>query len=570
MTRGTRPSRRRLRNTVAVAGLAIVAIGAMSPGAASRTSVVRHQGLPVSARPDRVLGPTPPAERIEFDLILRYRRRALRRFTTGVNDPASPDYHRYASAAELGRRFGVSSHELDRVRLWLREHGLDVVADYPQRTAFRVAGPTSLVDHALGVTMVDRRDRRTGVRYHQPRGPARVPMELTGTVALVDGLDTKPRFYRRPLAAPRQAGTHCADTPSCLTIDKLNRAFAITPLHDRGFRGEGQYVAVVMDGKVSQSDLDAFSAASGLTDVPPIETITVGAGPTAEELADPIGRYEATMDVETVQAIAPRARLLYFFAALQNFRGAIDAVVADGRAKIVTFSAGACDNGHSRGADDTALEAANGHGINVFASSGDAGAFTCLQGNPNDFRPFATDPADSPFVTGVGGTFLRYTANGTYVDETVWAGPLDNSGTGGGLAFAPQRPAWNARPGSTMRTRTANDRCQTSRRRRTRTADGSSSSMGRSSSRGGRARVRRSGPGSPRSFSKWCSRTDRRSSDSSTPRSTHWRERTLRTRSSTTSCAATTSTTRPHRDGTSRPAWGLRSRRGSATRSSPT
>ena len=46
------------------------------------------------------------------------------------------------------------------------------------------------------------------------------------------------------------------------------------------------------------------------------------------------GVAEGTMDVESVQAIAPQAMVLYYFASLGAFGDAVNAVVHDGRAKI--------------------------------------------------------------------------------------------------------------------------------------------------------------------------------------------------------------------------------------------
>ena len=103
------------------------------------------------------------------------------------------------------------------------------------------------------------------------------------------------------------------------------------------------------------------------------------------------------MDVETVQAVAPHATVLYFYASLGAFADAVNAVVRDGRAKIITFSAGGCDDGRTAYiADERALQTANAAGVNVFASSGDHGAFNCLAFDPNDFRPTASEPSDSP------------------------------------------------------------------------------------------------------------------------------------------------------------------------------
>ena len=220
-------------------------------------------------------------------------------------------------------------------------------------------------------------------------------------------------------------------------------------------QGEGEYVAVIMDGKVSDSDLKQWADTVGATGVPAIERITVGAGPSEKESSSPSSISEGTMDVETVQAIAPHAKVLYFSAPLIAFGDAVNAVVRDGRAHIATYSAGGCDEmwladkdaRAVRLADAQAVKAAVAAGVNVFASSGDNGAFTCSRFNLKDWRPTGGNPSDFPFTISVGGTFLERGPDGKYVDEAAWEWPLTNSGTGGGLNPLDARPSWQEGPG---------------------------------------------------------------------------------------------------------------------------
>ena len=154
------------------------------------------------------------------------------------------------------------------------------------------------------------------------------------------------------------------------------------------------------------------------------------------------------MDVETVQAVAPHVKILYFYASLGAFADAVNAVVRDGRAKIITFSAGGCDDGSTVYIEDErALQAANAAGVNVFASSGDHGAFNCLAFDPDDFRPTASTPSADPLVISVGATFLERGPDGSYIDEAAWVEPLDNWGTGGSLSPSNRRPIWQVGPG---------------------------------------------------------------------------------------------------------------------------
>ncbi len=86
-------------------------------------------------------------------------------------------------------------------------------------------------------------------------------------------------------------------------------------------------------------------------------------------------------------------------------------------------------------------------GVNVFASSGDNGAYSCSRFDLNNWRPTAMNPADYPFAISVGGTFLERSADGKYLDEAAWEWPLNNAGTGGGLNPLDERPSWQRGPG---------------------------------------------------------------------------------------------------------------------------
>jgi kumamolisin len=454
-------ARSRSRASVLARSLVVlIVVGTLAPAVAdAREDQKATPSSPGSQRAarGRSLGPTPPGERIEFDLVLSIPHQAeLNAFVDRVNDPASPDYHHYATAEQIGQRFGLSDVDLERVHTWLSSAGLEVVESFPQRTTLRVAGPASAVNRLFHVNLIDRVDPVSRIRYHEPRGDAAVPPPLAGAVQAVAGLNTRPIMrpapHTVPLATP---GSTCLQDAACFTPDRLARTFDITALHDRGMQGDGEYVAVIMDGPVSNADLGQWADTVGVTGVPPIERITVGSGPSAQESGDPLSRLEATMDVETIQAVAPHTKVLYFNASLGAFGDAVNAVVGDGRAHIVNYSAGGCDEmwladkdaRAVRLADAQAVKAAVAAGVNVFASSGDNGAYTCSRFDLKDWRVTASSPSDLPFVVSVGGTFLERGPDGKYLDEAAWEYPLTNSGTGGGLNPLDARPSWQQGPG---------------------------------------------------------------------------------------------------------------------------
>ena len=154
-------------------------------------------------------GPTPSNERVEFDLVLSMPHEAdLDAFVDRVNDPASPDYHHYATPEEIGQRFGLSDVALARVDAWLANAGLEVVESFPQRTALRVAGPARVVSRLFHVKLIDRIDPSSHLRYHEPRGDAVVPLPVADAVQAVAGLNTRPIVRPSPKTVPLGTDVH--------------------------------------------------------------------------------------------------------------------------------------------------------------------------------------------------------------------------------------------------------------------------------------------------------------------------------------------------------------------------
>ncbi|HXY92721.1 MAG TPA: S53 family peptidase [Acidimicrobiia bacterium] len=440
--------RRRRRGLVCVLALAVIV--ASAPTAAAASGTARGSTSP------RILGATPGDAPVEFDLVLDVPDEAeLHAFVARVNDPKSPDYHRYLTPDEIGRRFGISDAALTRVESWVTSMGMHVVEGYPQRTSLRVAGTAATVNRAFHVQLIDRMDPATHERYHAPRGDAAVPRALAGAVDAIAGLDTRPLDHLAPRVAPRAGLSSCQSDPQCYSPERLARTFDFAGIHADGMQGQGETVAVIMDGKVSDQDIDQWATSAGLANVEPVKRITVGGGPDADEANSAESIAEGTMDVETVLAVAPKAQVLYYFAPLDAFGDAVDAVVQDKAANVVTYSAGACDEARlsnpdaraARTRDARAVEKAAGVGVNVLVSSGDSGAYTCSRSNPDDWRVTGTSPSDFPYTLSVGGTFVERRPDGTYVDEAAWEWPFANAGTGGGLNPVDDRPAWQRGPG---------------------------------------------------------------------------------------------------------------------------
>ncbi len=135
---------------------------------------------------------------------------------------------------------------------------------------------------------------------------------------------------------------------------------------------------------------------------------------------------------------APRV-LVYGFPQATTFGAAIDAIVADGRAQIVSVSYGKCyAPGYVSLAEvqeaQASLQKAATAGVSLFAASGDWGAFSCHAFDKTDPQVSTFFPACTNNVVSVGGTNLEVRDDGSYLRETGWEDYLTTSGTGGGVS----------------------------------------------------------------------------------------------------------------------------------------
>ncbi|HEY1593210.1 MAG TPA: S53 family peptidase [Solirubrobacteraceae bacterium] len=433
MGRGDGVVVRRWAAAAFVAVLAALAAASLivAGGAPGRVAAPRSPG-------PRPVGRTASSAVVHFSLVLRLPgQRRLERFLQQVYDPSSRAFHHFTSASAFGERFGVSRDALRDAIRSLRRDGVQVATVYPQHTAIDARAPAGVVERLFGVRLMDYRGPG-GRRLHAPVGTPSVPAGLADTVSAVSGLDGRDRTYSD-------------DVPSSgLDPTDASAAYDLAPLHAQGIDGQGEKVAVISFGTFRQSNLAGFDRQFGLPVQLPVDAaLPPPLGGATDSSADV--QEEVELDFDIAHEIASRAQLLDYNAPYVDGSGAgtfgalIDKIVADGQANIVSDSYGSCELSTDLGdvrRDEQAIEAAEAHGISIFKSAGDAGAYQCQRTNRADHRLSVEWPASSPGVVAVGGTSLSIGTNGGYAGETTWEGTLTQQGGGGGLSAILPRPSW--------------------------------------------------------------------------------------------------------------------------------
>ncbi|GAC1438301.1 MAG: hypothetical protein NVSMB65_12620 [Chloroflexota bacterium] len=263
------------------------------------------------------------------------------------------------------------------------------------------------------------------------RAAAIRPFTLLAALALLVGLAAG--------GAPRARGA----VPPGYTPDQFLRAYDVLPLHQHGWRGRGETIALMEVDGVARADLARFDQVFHL---PPVRLeLYVPQGSTQQLAPGP----ETTMDVEYAHALAPDARIQVYevrtvgdFQGYSRHLGAAIAAAIDHGATVVSISLRGtgsilCSTFWAAVQLHPTLKAAAQRGVTVFAASGDYGDRKC-QGHSRG----TVYPASDPAVTAVGGTRLALAPDGGYGGETAW------SESGGGNTTDFNRPAWQVGRGS--------------------------------------------------------------------------------------------------------------------------
>jgi subtilase family serine protease len=412
----------------------------------------------------------------------------LDNFLAELGDPASPNYHKYLTPKQFGQRFGMSTNDLNKVSAWLQSEGFTSIKVANGRNQVSFDGTVAQVESTFNVEMhhylVD------GVIHLANAGEPSIPAALAGAVVNVGGLHTfapKPRVKAAPRFTSYISGDHLLTPADFATIYGLNSFYSA------GFDGTGQKIAVVGQSQVSQTDINNFRSAAGLS----ANTVTMTLVPSNSTDAKCGGdETESDLDLEWSGGVAKNATIIFVYAGLNaaahdscggsranSVWNALQYAVDNNVAPFISTSYGACESANGQAfAQQVQGWAQQGQtqGQTIVGPSGDSGAADCESTNSTVATTgLAVDvPASIPEVTGAGGTEFSadsptnpsnnppggdppyWAAAGAtadtvssaleYIPETAWnetaaAGTLTASGGGASLYFA--KPSWQTGTG---------------------------------------------------------------------------------------------------------------------------
>ncbi|GAA0628505.1 S53 family serine peptidase [Kutzneria viridogrisea] len=343
-----------------------------------------------------------------------------------VSDPNSPRYGHFLTPEQFTDRYGPSSTEVAKVTDYLRGQGLSVDSVSDNHLVVDASGPAEAVSRAFGTTLADYRDGRTGRGFYANTAAPHLPSAIAGSVLDVAGLSTRSVRVHHAKVAPHN-GPGGGYTPT-----QLKGGYDVTPLATAGYDGSGQTVALWEFDGYQQSNITAYDNyyKTG-SPTPVVKQVSGGSGPIGN------GQVEVELDIEAVQAIAPKAAI-QVFEAPNSDQGEVDlanAIVASG-IPVTSISWGLSEKGRTTSgiqAVDNILKQGAAQGQSFFAASGDSGS-----DDNGDGSKTVDYPASDPYVTGVGGTNLTVTSGNAWSKETGW------NGSGGGYSSVFALPSFQS------------------------------------------------------------------------------------------------------------------------------
>ncbi|MDX2595943.1 S53 family peptidase [Streptomyces sp. WI03-4A] len=387
-------------------------------------------------------GATADSARVNARVYLAGRDRAgLAAYAKAVSDPSSPLYGKYLSAKKAQARFGATKAQVSAVKSWLKSAGLQVTGVTSHYVA--VSGDVAAVEKAFGTQMHN--FAKGSKTYRAPAKTASVPAGLQGAVLTVTGLDSAPHKSTHddqlppPDAVFKNSGPFSSYYGSNIASTLPDAYGQKIPYAIKGYTGKqlraaygagtytGKHVRVAITdayasptiafdaGKYAVKNGDAAWKTSQLHQVLPKNY-------TKTEECGAAGWYgEETLDVEAVHAVAPNADVTYVGAAScydDDLLDSLSKIVDKHLADIVSNSWGDIEANQTpdlAAAYDQVFQLGAVQGIGFYFSSGDNGDEVANTGTKQ-----VDTPANSAWVTAVGGTSLAVGKGDKYQWETGW------------------------------------------------------------------------------------------------------------------------------------------------------
>jgi subtilase family serine protease len=423
------------------------------------------------ARPEYDQGAAPPSQAMET-MMLGLKRSpaqeaALEKLMAEQLDKSSPNFHKWLTSVEFGKRFGPADQDIQIVTSWLQSHGFQSVEVSNGRTVIEFSGNVGQVQAAFH-TVIHNYLVNGKEHYANATDPS-IPTALT---SVVTGVASLHNFHKKPMyrvARSRASAISGSPSPSytfaggcdinngnndnnCYGLGPTDFAtiYDVTPLWNAGIDGTGQNIAIIGQSDVDMKDISSFRSVFGLPANAPVKVLA-GTDPGIVEGDE----TESDLDLEWAGAVAKGATLQFVVSTSVDISAeyAVEHMVAP----VLSESYGLCELqiGTSENQIINARwQLAATEGITAVVATGDAGSAACDITPGNASPPPAVPAQNGLQVSGLASTPYNVAVGGTDFDDfnnplTYW----NSTNTSGTLASAKSyipEITWNTTCSSTQ------------------------------------------------------------------------------------------------------------------------
>ncbi len=342
---------------------------------------------------------------------------ALTNLLQHLNDPSSPQSHRYLTPEQFAQQFGPKEQDYLAVVVFAKANGFIVTGTHRNRTLVDINGSVADIERVFHVTM----------RTYQHPTEARTffaldtdpSIDLTVPVLSIKGLNnySLPHPMGHHVAvSSAQAQPYATGTGPGGWFIGSDYRHAYAP--GVTLTGTGQSVALFELDGYYDSDITNYEGLAGLPNVTLTNVLIDGFDGSPGS-----GNDEVALDIEIVISMAPGLSKVLVYEGNSNPDDILNQIATDNLAKQISSSWGYTIDATT----EQIFQQYAAQGQSFFEACGDSGAY-----------PGAINtPADDPLVTSVGETVLTTSTNGgPWSSETTW-----QSGSGG-ISTVYAIPSW--------------------------------------------------------------------------------------------------------------------------------
>ncbi len=200
------------------------------------------------------------------------RAQAAAEFVNELNDPNSPNYHKWLTTEQIAARFGASDQDIATLKSWLAAKGFTVEKVLATKLQIEFSGTAGTVRSAFHTEI--HKLEVNGESHYANMSDPEVPAALAsavGGVLFLNNFEPRPLARKRMDSAEFSTGTgRDLVTPADLAV-----IYNLAPLFAAGYTGVNQTIYVAEDGDIySMDDWSVFRKVMGLARAYPQATLT--------------------------------------------------------------------------------------------------------------------------------------------------------------------------------------------------------------------------------------------------------------------------------------------------------